>query len=172
MVKLATKLVETLCPKQPFWRFAKLKKEAFPPPPPACNVALLFELPVENNQPRNFECKSGWGGGIVLLSKVTPFEDNRVVKLHLSVERKTPLCTTWSGFAFTCRLLFIISTHKWVVSRNILSIWIALSSFYLFIFYFEKFLTWIWRLPFSVYVKLKLSDVSSVLTPIVCATFY
>ena len=88
----------------------------------------------------------GGGGGIVLLSKITPFEDNRAVKLHLRVTRKTPLFTTWSGFAFTCRLLFIISTHKLVVSRNILSIWIALSSFYLFIFYFEKFLNWIWRL--------------------------
>ena len=114
----------------------------------------------------------GGGEGIVLFSKVILFEDNTVVKLHLSFERKTPLCTTWAGFAFTCRLLFIIATHKLVVSHNILSIWIALSSFYLFIFYFEKFLTWIWRLPFAVYVKLKLSNVSSVLTPIVCATFY
>ena len=90
------------------------------------------------------------GGGIVLFSKVTPFEDNRVVKLHLSVKRQTPICTTWWGFAFTCRLLFIIFTHKLVVSRNILSI------LNLFILYFEKFLTRIWRLPFTVYVKLKL----------------
>ena len=32
---------------------------------------------------------------------------------------------------------------------------IVLSCFYLFIFYFEKFSTWICRLPFAVYVKLK-----------------
>ena len=50
--------------------------------------------------------------------------------------------------------LFIISTHKLVVSRNFLSIRIVLSCFYLLIFYFEKFSTWIWRLPFAVYVKL------------------
>ena len=32
---------------------------------------------------------------------------------------------------------------------------IGLSCFYLFIFYFEKFSTWIWHLPFAVYVRLK-----------------
>ena len=53
--------------------------------------------------------------------------------------------------------LFIISTNKLVVSRNFLSIRIVWSCFYLFIFYVEKFSTWIWRLPFAVYVKLKLS---------------
>ena len=35
-----------------------------------------------------------------------------------------------------------------------------MSCFYLLIFYFEKFLTWIWRLPFAVYVKLKLFGVT------------
>ena len=35
-----------------------------------------------------------------------------------------------------------------------------MSCFYLLIFYFEKFLTWIWRLPFVVYVKLKLFGVT------------
>ena len=30
-----------------------------------------------------------------------------------------------------------------------------MSCFYLLIFYFDKFLTWTWRLPFAVYVKLK-----------------
>ena len=40
-----------------------------------------------------------------------------------------------------------------------LSIRIVLSCFYLLIFYFEKFSTWIWRLPFAVYVMLKLSFV-------------
>ena len=34
-----------------------------------------------------------------------------------------------------------------------------MSCFYLLIFYFEKFSTWIWRLPFAVYVMLKLSFV-------------
>ena len=54
--------------------------------------------------------------------------------------------------------LFIISTNKLVVSRNFLSIRIVLSCFYLFIFYVEIFSTWIWRLPFAVYVKLKFSN--------------
>ena len=49
-------------------------------------------------------------------------------------------------------LTFIISTPKLV-----LSIRIVLSSFYLLIFYFEKFSTWVRRLPFGLYVKLKLS---------------
>ena len=31
--------------------------------------------------------------------------------------------------------------------------------FCLLIFYFEKFLAWIWRLPFTVYVKLKFSSI-------------
>ena len=45
--------------------------------------------------------------------------------------------------------------HKLVVSRNFLSIRIVLSCFYLLIFYFEKFLTWIYCLPFAVYAMLK-----------------
>ena len=58
---------------------------------------------------------------------------------------------------FTCRLLFIISTPKLVVLPNFLSLRIVFCCFYVLIFYCEKFLTWIWRLPFAVYVKLKLS---------------
>ena len=46
----------------------------------------------------------------------------------------------------TCCLLFIISSPKLVVSSKFLSIRIVLSCFYLLIFYFEKFLTWIWCL--------------------------
>ena len=57
-------------------------------------------------------------------------------------------------------LLFIISTHKLVVLRNFSSTEIVLSSFHLFILYFAKFSTWIWRLPFAVYVKLKNSKYS------------
>ena len=58
---------------------------------------------------------------------------------------------------FTCRLLLIILTDKLVVSRSFLSIRIVLSCFYLLIFYFETFSTWIWRFPFAVYVMFKLS---------------
>ena len=34
--------------------------------------------------------------------------------------------------------------------------WIVLDSFYLLIFYSEKFSTWIWRLPFGIEVNLNL----------------
>ena len=83
---------------------------------------------------------------------------NRDVKHHVYVKRQTWICTTWPSFPFTCRWLFFFSTHKLVVSSNFLSIRIVLSCFYLFIFYVEKFSTWIWRLPFAVYVKLKFSN--------------
>ena len=79
------------------------------------------------------------------------------VKHHLYVKRQTRICTTWSSFPLTCRLRFIISTHNLVVSRNFLSIRIVLSFFYQPVFYFEKCLTWIWRLPFAVYGKRKVS---------------
>ena len=51
------------------------------------------------------------------------------VKHHVYVKRQTRICSTWPSFPFTCRLLFIISTHKLVVSCNFLSIRIALSCF-------------------------------------------
>ena len=86
------------------------------------------------------------------------WRENGEVKHHVYVKRQTRICTTWPSFPFTCRLLFIISSHKLVVSRNFLSIRIVLSCFYLLIFYFEKFSTWIWRLPFAIYVKLKPSN--------------
>ena len=80
------------------------------------------------------------------------------VNYHVYVKCQTRICTTWPSFPFTCRLLFIISSHRLVVLRNFLSIRIVLSCFYLLIFYFEKFSTGIWRLPFAVYVKpLKIS---------------
>ena len=69
---------------------------------------------------------------------------------------KRRICSTWPSFPFTYHLLFIISTHKLVVSRNFLSTRIILSCFYLLIFYFEKFSTRIWRLSFAVYVNLEL----------------
>ena len=40
----------------------------------------------------------------------------------------------------------------------VLYIQIVLDSFYLLIFYSEKFSTWIWRLPFGVNVNLHLSN--------------
>ena len=86
--------------------------------------------------------------------------DSSEVKHHVYVKRQTRICITWPSFPVTCRLLFIISTHKLVVVPNFLSIRIVLSCFYLLIFYFEKFLTWIWGFPFAVYVKLKLSSMS------------
>ena len=84
---------------------------------------------------------------------------NREVKHHLYGKRQTRICTTWPSFPLTCCLLLILSTDKLVVSHNFLSIRIVLSCFYVPIFYFEKFSTWIWRLPFAVYVKLNLSNV-------------
>ena len=80
----------------------------------------------------------------------------REVKHHVYVKRQTRICTTWLSFLLTCHLLFIISRPKLAVSRSFLCIRIVLSCFYLLIFSFEKFSTWIWRLPFTVYVKLKL----------------
>ena len=78
-----------------------------------------------------------------------------------SCKEQTRICTTWPSFLFTCHLLFIISTHKLVDSRNFLSIRIVLSCFYLLIFYFKKFSTWIWPSLFAVYVKLELFIVGS-----------
>ena len=52
---------------------------------------------------------------------------SREVKHHVYVKRQTRICITWPSFSFTCRLLFIISTHKLVVSHNFLSIRIVLS---------------------------------------------
>ena len=48
-------------------------------------------------------------------------------------------CTTWPSFPFACRLLFIIYTHKWVISGNCFIHKNCLSCFYLLSFYFEKF---------------------------------
>ena len=64
------------------------------------------------------------------------FYNNREGKHDIYVKRQTRLCTTWPSFPITCRLVFIISTHKLVVSRNFLSTRIVLSCFYFLIFYF------------------------------------
>ena len=58
-------------------------------------------------------------------------------------------------FSFTCRLLFIISTHKVEVSHNFLSIKIVLTFFHLLILKLEILKL---NLMFAVYVKLKLSN--------------
>ena len=83
----------------------------------------------------------------------------REVKHHVCVKWQTQICTTWSSFLFTCGLLFIISTKKLVVSRDFLSIRIALSGFFPAHFLF-------WEIPnlnltFAVYVMLKLSILQS-----------
>ena len=77
---------------------------------------------------------------------------NREVKHHVYVKRQTRIYTTWPTIRFTCRLLFIISAPKLVVSRNFLSIRIVLSCYYLLIFYLENFSTLTWRLPSFYYV--------------------
>ena len=66
---------------------------------------------------------------------------NREIKHHVYVKWQTQICTTWPSFLFTCRLLFIISTPKLVVSLDFSSIRIVLSCYYLLIFYFENFST-------------------------------
>ena len=66
---------------------------------------------------------------------------NREIKHHVYVKWQTRICTTWPSFLFTCRLLFIISTPKLVVSLDFSSIRIVLSCSYRLIFYFENFST-------------------------------
>ena len=61
--------------------------------------------------------------------------------------------TKCSQLSFTVYYL-LISSFRSVLSRRI-----VLGSFYLLIFYFEKFSTWIWRLPFAVNLTLNLSNV-------------
>ena len=80
------------------------------------------------------------------------------IKFHVYAKREMWICTTWPSFSFNCRQLFITSTTEyWSSFTPVLYIRIVLDSFYLLIFCFEKFSTWIWRLPFGVNVNLKLS---------------
>ena len=63
-------------------------------------------------------------------------------------------------FLFNCRLLFIIfiiSTPWLVVSLNFCPWELFCPIFICSFSILRKFSTWIWRLPFAVYVKLKLS---------------
>ena len=84
------------------------------------------------------------------------FPNNRQVKHHVYGKREfvppDPFC---------CRLLFIISTHKLVVSSNFLSIRIVLSCFMgpFSILRNSQFESDVCRLPFAVYV-LNLTNVA------------
>ena len=52
--------------------------------------------------------------------RLTLYDQSRLSST-VSSNGKTRICTTWPSFPIICRLLFIISTHKLVVSRNFLS---------------------------------------------------
>ena len=75
----------------------------------------------------------------------------REAKRHVYVKGQTRICTTWPRFSFTCHLLFYTQISSWTL---LLSIRIVLNCVYLLIFYFEKFSTWIWQLPYAVNVTL------------------
>ena len=79
---------------------------------------------------RNFSQTDNWHAlhTLLVLSIVFPSYENYLPfswlfwpKHHVYVKRQTRHCTTWPSFPITCRLLFIISMHKLVVSRNFLS---------------------------------------------------
>ena len=84
-------------------------------------------------------------------------KENREIKSHVYAKKQTWICTTWRGFLLNCRLLFITSTKKLSIFISVLPIRIVLNSFYLLIFYSEKFSTWIWSLPFVVNATLKIN---------------
>ena len=76
----------------------------------------------------------------MFFSDFMTYRKGRIFSVHWSpiIERlsisRSPLAANanpskWLSFTFTCQLLFIISTHKLVVSRNFLSIRIVLSCF-------------------------------------------
>ena len=57
-----------------------------------------------------------------------------------------------------CLVYYFYSKNEYT---PVLYIRIVLDSFYLLIFYFEKFSTWIWRFPFALNVTLNLSNIAS-----------
>ena len=61
----------------------------------------------------------------------------REVKHHVCVKRQTRICTTWPSFTITCRLPFMISTHKLVTSSNLF--FIVKNCFELFLSAHFKF---------------------------------
>ena len=65
----------------------------------------------------------------VFLSFYSIITEIREVKHRVYVKRQTRICTTWPSFPFACRPLFVISPHKLVVSRTILSVRIFWAVF-------------------------------------------
>ena len=100
--KIGDKISWDTLPQTTFLTICQIKKGklSFPSPTPSMQCcATVWATCRKQSTPRLWMEGGGGGrGGIVLFSKVTPVEDNRVVKLHLSFERKTPLCTTWPSF--------------------------------------------------------------------------
>ena len=70
-------------------------------------------------------------------------------KLEFVPRDQVPLYLSFTVLYFYTK---ICSSTQFLIDKNFL------SCFYLLIFYLEKFSTSIWRLPFAVYVKLKLSN--------------
>ena len=81
-----------------------------------------------------------------------------VVTLIYIFLQQTRFCTTWPSFPFTCRLLFIISTHKLVVSLNFVSMRSGFSAHFLFWEILNLTLT------FDVYVEFNLSSNANLTT--------
>ena len=84
------------------------------------------------------------------------------IKNHLYGKRQTNF---YHVTKFSLFLSFTVHYFCTKISSftRVLSIRFVLGCFYLLTFYFAKFSTWIWRLPFAVKVTLNLSLVSSIL---------
>ena len=151
--KIGDKISWDTLPQTTFLTICQIKKGklSFPSPTPSMQCcATVWATCRKQSTPRLWMEGGGGGEGLYCYPKLPQLKTIEWLSFTLASNEKRRFVPRDQVSPFTCRLLFIISTHKLVVSRNILSIWIALSSFYLFIFYFEKFLTWIWRLPFAV----------------------
>ena len=85
--------------------------------------------------------------------KLTTLIDIRDDKHHVYAKRQTRICSTWPSSSFTCRLLLIISSHKWFVSSNFLSTTIFWAVFICSFSWQILNLSWIWLLLFAEYVK-------------------
>ena len=95
----------------------------------------------------------------------------REIKSHVYTKWQTWICTTSPSFPLSCHLLFNYFYSKISSFMPVLSIRIVLHSFYLLIFYSEKFLTWIWSLLFVVNVTLNLS-IAAKQFEMGCCAFY
>lgn len=71
---------------------------------------------------------------LVLINPATRFTGYTLHRssFTFTANGKREICTTWPSFPLTCCLLFIISTHKLLISRNFVSIRVVLSCFYSF----------------------------------------